>query len=66
MVPSSPIEISGSLVPLGKISGVIVKADYGVVAGLAGTFTASSSVTIALVIRIAPTQRRAEMSDREK
>ena len=64
IVPSSPIEISGSLVPFGSKSGVIVKADFGVALGLAGTLTASNNVTIAVVIKIAPKQRRAKLTER--
>jgi hypothetical protein len=66
MVPSSPIEISGSLVPFGSKSGVMVKADVGLAPGRAGTLIASNNVTIAVVIMIAPSDRRADVIDRKK
>ena len=65
IVPSKPIEISGSLVPFGRISGVIVKADFGGALGFAGTLTANNKVTIAVVIMVAAIHRRADESDRE-
>ena len=65
IVPSKPIEISGSLVPFGSMSGVIVNADFGAALGFAETLTASNKVTIAVVIMVAAIHGRANMSDRE-
>jgi len=64
IVPSKPIEISGSLVPFGSKSGVMLKADFGAALGFAGTLTASDKVRSAVVIKIAPTQRRAKLTER--
>src|SRR5713226_1066221 len=49
IVPSSPIEISGSLVPCGSKSGVMLKADFGAALVREGTMTAINNVTIAVV-----------------
>jgi hypothetical protein len=65
IVPSSPIEISGSLVPFGSKSGVMLKADVGTALVRAGTMTASNNVTIAVVIMVAAIHGRADVSDRE-
>jgi hypothetical protein len=65
IVPSSPIEISGSLVPFGSKSGVMLKADFGAALVRAGTMTASNNVTIAVVIMVAAIHGRADVSDRE-
>ena len=66
IVPSSPIEISGSLVPFGSKSGVMLKADFGAAPGRAGTLTASNNVTIAVATKIAASDRRADVIDRKE
>jgi len=65
IVPSSPIEISGSLVPFGSKSGVMLKADFGAALVREGTMTAINNVTIAVVIMVAAIHGRADVSGRE-
>jgi len=66
IVPSNPIEISGSLVPFGKVSGVIVKVDVEGPLGFAGNLTANDNVTIAVATKIAASDRRANVIDRKE
>jgi len=65
IVPSRPIEISGSLLPFGNKRGVMVKPDGEPALVRDGSPTMSESVTIALAIMIAAGHRRAKTSDRE-
>jgi fructose-specific phosphotransferase system component IIB len=66
IVPLRPMEISGSLLPLGSKSGVIVKADFVGAVGTAGTLTANEKVTIAVVIMIAAKKRRVDVSEKNR
>jgi hypothetical protein len=66
IVPSLPIEISGSLLPLGNKSGVVVKLGGGVAPVRTGNTTASKSVaTAAAVVKITVRGRpTTEITDR--
>jgi hypothetical protein len=68
IVPSLPMEISGSLLPLGSKSGVVVKLGGEVAPVLMGSTTASNSVaTAAVVVKMTARGRpRAEITDREE